>query len=80
MNIPFAGSAVKPFDSFNTAYRGVVVPGRRRGKGASTAAKMAGRWVSTTLVESVGTFTASLVEKWLLGQLKLSPMGTRAHL
>jgi hypothetical protein len=33
MNIPFAGSAVKPFDSFNTAYGGVVVAGRRRGSG-----------------------------------------------
>jgi hypothetical protein len=33
MNIPFAGTAVKPCDSFNTAYGGVVVAGRRRGRG-----------------------------------------------
>jgi hypothetical protein len=83
MNIPFAGTAVKPCDSFNTAYGGVVVAGRRRGREEGSIYRRKDSrcvWVSTTLVEGVVTFTASLVEKWLLSQLKLSPRGTRAHL
>ena len=46
MNIPFAGTAVKPFDGFNTPYGGVVVAGRRRGRGEGTIYRRKdGRWV-----------------------------------
>jgi integrase len=46
VNIPSVGAGVKPFDSFNTAYGGVVVAGRRRGRGeGSIYRRKDGRWV-----------------------------------